>query len=223
MEGVPGSGKSTLAEMLVEWVATAGGEVDHLSEEAIFNRPEFSAVGQAFKTKRFPTPDLMLFAYDRLFAKARDRAASVVADWNAVGMIEDLPCAQPDRASTTTDNPLAVADSDVLRQHALDVRRAWGGQAVLLRLAIPVEEATRRAAQQRGSEWISRQLARAGRSADGAEAIRAIAEWHAAYGQRRRVEVQSHADAGWAISSIDAGTEPAVVLKRAVAATYPDA
>lgn len=124
MEGVPGSGKSTLAEQLVGWVITHGGEADHLPEEAIFTRTEFSAVGSAFKTKRFPTPDMMLMAYDRIFAEARGRGASVIADWNAVGMIEDLPCAQPDRVSITTNDPTAVVDANVLRQHASDGRRS---------------------------------------------------------------------------------------------------
>jgi hypothetical protein len=74
---------------------------------------------------------MMLAAYERIFAVARERRASIVADWGCLGMVEDLPCAQPDRRSVTSRDPTARADRNVLVSHARDVLDAWGDRCVL--------------------------------------------------------------------------------------------
>lgn len=150
MEGPAGAGKSTLAEALVARLRSSGAEVVHLPDEAIFTRPEFGDVGHAFGTKNYPTPELMLTAYRRTFSQAAATDASIIADWNVVGMIEDLPCAQPDRVSVTSNIPSASADTTVLARHANDVRIKWGGAATLLVLRLPADQAVQRAANQRG-------------------------------------------------------------------------
>lgn len=199
MEGPPGAGKSTIAEQLARTIRP----VDRLSEEAIFTRAEFAEVGRTFRTKEFPTPELMLTAYVRLFAAARARQATVVADWNAVGMIEDLPCADPTRSSTTTQRPWVLPDADVLMAHARDVRRAWGGEAVLVVLDVSVDVAIRRAAAERGREWTVKQSRREDESTEGSELDRAIA-FHARFITRRSTVVDVHRASGWRVAVVDA-------------------
>lgn len=223
MEGVPGSGKSALAENIVAWTQRAGSLAELLPEEAIFNRPEFARVGRAFREKTFPTPMLMLEAYEQVFAAAREAEISVIADWNDVAMIEDLPCAQPDRSTSTTHIPSAVADMTVLRKHASDVRSAWRGQAFLLALEVPTLQAIARAAEERGPKWIEREVGFCPPGGASDAPLIQIAKRHGAYDARRQAIIRSHAEAGWNVCRIDASAEAEAVLGEAVALTFPDA
>lgn len=221
MEGPAGSGKSTLAEALVAHLRSTGTSVDHLPEEAIFTRPEFAQVGQAFRTKNFPTTDLILTAYRRTFRAAATTDSSIIADWNAVGMIEDLPCAQPDRVSVTSNAPSATADASVLAQHAEDVRNEWASDAILLLLRLPSEQAVQRAAKQRGRTWIDREKARWPTKFNSSSSLANVARLHQAYEYRRDALVEAYRAAAWKVVELDASRTEAAVLADATALAFP--
>ena len=128
MAGSPGSGKTTLAEGLVD---SLGPRTFGFGEELLFEIAEFADVAFAFRTKAFPDTAMMLDAYRRFIDRVRDDADVVVFDWSCAGMIEDLPCAQPDRTSVTTHRPQMRSDPSVLASHARDVR-GLADDAVLL-------------------------------------------------------------------------------------------
>src|ERR671925_2015496 len=99
MDGLPGSGKSTLADGLV---AALGSRTFGFGEHALFEIEEFADVAQGFRTKVSPDTTMMLAAYGRLLDRVWTSFDTIVCDWGCVGMIEDLPCAQPDRTTGTT-------------------------------------------------------------------------------------------------------------------------
>lgn len=222
MEGVPGAGKSTLAAGLVARAHDMGLEADLMTEETIFSWPEFAEVGRRFRSKNFPTPDVMLAAYGRIFEAAHTRDVFIISEWNAVSMIEDLPCSQIDRTAVTSNLPSVIADIDVLTAHARDVRYAWGREAILLVLEVPVGQAVQRAADQRGRAWLERELARWPDRAPDEPAVVGVTKAHQAYDARRQTIIRAHERAGWTIRRVDA-SEPQPQVLRASAALVFDA
>lgn len=222
MEGLPGSGKSTLAKALERCVREAGAAVELLPEEAIFRRAEFARVGRAFRNRVWPAPRLMLEAYDRVFAAARDAHRSVISDWNSVAMIEDLPCAHPDRSTTTSNDPSVMPDEAVLIGHATDVRHAWAAEALLLVLELPPEKAIERAAQERGVAWLEREANRGALELNGSAFERAV-RFHDAFRPRRRAVVDAHERGGWTVVRLDASHSEDVITHSALRAVVPDA
>lgn len=215
MAGPPGAGKSTLAASLC---TELGVRAMLLAEEAVFERPEFAAVGEAFRTKTFPDTDMMLAAYTAIFASAHQRTASIVADWSCVGMIEDLPCAQPDRASVTSRIATAVADRAVLESHARDVRLAWGGRAILLVLDVPIGTASRRVVDERGAGWVKRHLQL---GEDPSEPIAMLAARERSFRQRKAVIIDAHGAGGWTVQQIHANRDPEAVVGDALHSLHP--
>ncbi|GAA4987203.1 hypothetical protein [Actinopolymorpha pittospori] len=62
-----GIGKSTLAEGLTRRLEEAGATVDLFGEHQIFARADFVDVAEAFRSREFPTPELFLPTYTRVF------------------------------------------------------------------------------------------------------------------------------------------------------------
>src|SRR3712207_11025 len=91
LHGAAGAGKSSLVEDLSAALIDRGAKVDLIPEEDIFTRSEFVEVGRGFKTRAWPTAAVMLAAYSRVLETACLQNQWVIADWNCVGMIEDLP------------------------------------------------------------------------------------------------------------------------------------
>lgn len=212
MEGPPGAGKTSLADALCASLRGRGEDVDLVPEEAIFDRAEFAEVGQAFKTREWPTGDLMLSAYKRIFAKRW-----IVSDWNAVGMIEDLPWAQPDRTSLTTNRPFARADPEMLAGHAAAVMKAAKGlHPTLFVLDVPLDVAIRRAWRERGERWLA-QKARYIKPVSGTETLadRVVREMKRAAPRSQDV-MDAHAAAGWKIITLDASAKADAVLDAAL-------
>jgi hypothetical protein len=212
MSGPPGSGKSTLADGLV---AALGPRTFHFGEDALFEIEEFADVAHGFRTKVFPDTAMMLDAYGRFIEHTRAAFDVVVFDWACAGMIEDLPCAQPDRTSVTTLRPEMRSDPDVLSSHARDVRDLVE-DAVLFVLDAPIATAIGRAHAQRGEEWFDGYRA-------GIEAIRsdepfldaAIRYWEAA-SPRHDDCVRAHEAGGWDVIRLDASASASDVLKQAM-------
>jgi hypothetical protein len=210
MAGPAGAGKSTLAGAICAWLGEA---CELLPEEAIFERHEFEEVGEAFRSKTFPDTQMMLVAYNRIFARARDARTSIVADWSCIGMIEDLPCAQPDRAALTTRVAGATPDLDVLVSHGRDVLQMWGGRAVLLDLHVRHEIAGQRALADRGTKWFVRHLHLEKTPAD---PVGELVRHERQFDQRKQAIVEAHRASGWEIHQLDAEQTSDDVLDDAI-------
>ena len=152
MNGPPGAGKSTLSKRLA---ASFGSRAFLFDEEMLFEVPEFAEVAKGFRSKSFPDESLMLEAYQTFIERVRNDVSVVICDWSCVGMIEDLPCAQPDRTSVTTHHPEMRADPGVLAGHARDVG-SLADRSVLFVLDTPIANAIQRVYESRGEEWFDR-------------------------------------------------------------------
>jgi hypothetical protein len=212
MEGFAGAGKSTLAKGLA---GSLGDRALLFDDAALFTTPEFETVARAFREKAFPDPPMMLAAYRALFDRVRGRFELVVSDWSCVGMIEDLPCAQVDRTSTTTHLPGVRADMSVLSSHARDVR-ALVDTAILLVLDAPVATTITRAYEQRGEAFFE-PWGIAEHRGDGTFLDAAIRYWERGV-LREQDCVQAHRDAGWDVIDLDATASIEEVLSQALAA-----
>jgi hypothetical protein len=211
MAGPPGAGKSTLAEGLV---AALGPRAFRFGEELLFEIEEFADVAVAFRTKAFPDTAMMLDAYRSFIQRARRDYDVVVFDWSCVGMIEDLPCAQPDRTSLTTHRPEMRADPDVLAAHARDVRDL-ADDATLLVTVAPVAVAISRALAERGEAWFDAYVELHAQRGDEPLLDAAIRYWEA--GMRRHEDVvDAHVAAGWDVVTVDATRPRDDVLQAAV-------
>ncbi len=218
LHGMPGVGKSTLAANLAASITQAGGACDLLPEEAIFIRAEFADVGQGFKTKHWPTANIMLHAYQRVLDAARQHRRWIAMDWNCVGMIEDLPWAQPDRTTLTTTQHAAHADMSVLVTHARDVRAlAPDIRPILLVLNVPHRVAATRAATERGDAWIERYAAFVQDPRPGEPPLDRIVRWYEEISPRHEDIIDAYDQAGWQIAAIDATSTDDAVLRAAMA------
>jgi hypothetical protein len=216
MDGPPGSGKTTLAEGLVR---TLGPRTFCFSEDALFEIDEFADVAVAFRTKAFPDTGMMLDAYRRFFDRIRNDTDTVVFDWSCTGMIEDLPCAQPDRMSLTTHRPEMRSDPEVLASHA----RAVAGlveRTVLFVPEVPIATAIGRAHAQRGERWFDGWPEVKASQGDGSFLDAAVSYWEAG-APRHKDCVRAHEAGGWDIVRLDANAMPSDVLEQALSALGP--
>src|SRR5919199_6066331 len=213
LQGIPGAGKSSLAADLAAALIDRGATVDLIPEEDIFTRREFVDVGRGFTTRAWPTAVVMLAAYSRVLGTARLQNRWVITDWNCVGMIEDLPWAQPDRATLTTFRPDARADMDVLTAHARDVRSlAADLRPILLVLNVPTRVAVLRAATERGQAWIARQASPVAARTPDEPLIERIVRRTEQDHPRQRDILAAYTQAGWDVAERDAtGTRPEVL------------
>jgi hypothetical protein len=140
-------------------------------------------------------------------------------DWSCLGMIEDLPCAQADRVSTTTLVPQARADPVVLRDHAADVARlASGFEPTLFVLDVASEIAVRRALAQRGADWFDGMIVRTPPlRPDEPVEERAVRDQES-FEMRRHNIVDAHVKGGWDVVTINARPGPDQVLLQALTA-----
>lgn len=211
MEGPPGAGKSTLAEGLA---ASLGPRALLFGDEMLFEVPEFAEVAAGFRTKAFPDESMMLEAYRMFIDRVRDAVDVIIFDWSCVGMIEDLPCAQPDRRSVTTHHPEMRADPSVLADHARDVR-SLADRSVLFVLDVLIPDAIGRAHQQRGEQWFDPwkgivELRDGETFLDGA-----VRYWEA--GRPRGEDcVRGHSAGGWDVIRLDASRSADDILREAV-------
>ena len=217
MDGPPGAGKSTLAEGLV---AALGPRTFLFGEEALFEIDEFAGVAVAFRTKAFPDTAMMLDAYRRFVDRAHASFDTIVFDWSCVGMIEDLPCAQPDRSTLTTHRPEMRADPAVLASHARDVAQL-ADRAMLLVPEVALTTAIGRAHAQRGEAWFdgwSDGIAEFRTEGSFLEA--AIRYWELGMPRHDDV-VAAHVAGGWDVVRIDASRPVGDVLADALRALRP--
>ena len=204
MDGIsPGIGKSTLGESLADSLQAEGIAVDLFPEEQLFTRADFTVVAEGFRTKAYPTPEEFLDAYDKTITSCLTNQTWLICDWNCAGMASDLTW--------------ALADPARLEGLVRDVRRlAHGHPATVLFLDGDIETAIRRAARQRGPEWVARQV----RIADdhgvdpGPDIDRIVAYEQGCrpLGDRDR---RALAAGGWRVVSVDAQRSPADVLAQA--------
>jgi chloramphenicol 3-O-phosphotransferase len=217
LQGIPGAGKSSLAADLAAALIDRGATVDLIPEEDIFTRREFVDVGRGFTTRAWPTAVVMLAAYSRVLRTARLQHRWVIADWNCVGMIEDLPWAQPDRAPLTTFHPEARADRDVLTAHARDVRSLAADLCpILLHLNVPSRVAVLRAAAERGQAWIERSATPVHELTPGEPLIDRIVRGNERDRPRQRDIIAAYTQAGWDVAEIDANCARTEVLHQAM-------
>lgn len=217
LHGVAGAGKSSLAEDLSKVLIDQGAKVDLIPEEDIFTRREFVDVGQAFKTRTWPTGDMMLAAYRSILETAQQQSQWVIADWNCVGMIEDLSWAQPNRATLTTFQPEARADMDVLTAHAQDVRTLVAAfNPILLVLNVPHRVAVMRAAAERGQPWIERYAALAQERDSHEPLLERIVRWYEDSRLHDSDILNAYIRACWNVAEIDANRAREDVLHQAL-------
>jgi hypothetical protein len=206
-----GVGRSTLAEGLAHRLAEAGATVDLFGEHQIFTRADFAEVAEAFRSRAFPTPEVFLPTYARMFDGFRAANAWGVFDWYCAGMAGDLPWAMRDR--------------DRLTRLCLDVRElADDMDPVLLDLVGDVRTATERALAQRGDVWAKRyaRLASDAGHTSG-RIVERIAAWSRdQLGGLRRQELAAMRSAGWPIIELDAMASAAEVLEQALDALGVD-
>jgi hypothetical protein len=206
-----GIGKSTLAGGLARRLEESGQAADFFGEHHLFTRRDFADVAEAFRTREFPTPELFLRGYARVFDGFRAAGAWGIFDWYCAGMAADLPWAMHDR--------------DRLTQLCRDVRRlADDLDPVLLDLAGDVRMATERALAERGEKWAKRYALLA---ADAGHVTGGIADRIAAlvreqFGALREDEQAAMRAAGWPILELDATRSAADVLEQAWTALSPD-
>ena len=211
MAGPPGSGKTTLADGLVD---ALGPRTFRFGEDALFEIDEFADVSTAFRTKAFPDTSMMLDAYRRFLERVGDDSDVVVFDWSCTGMIEDLPCAQPDRTSVTTHHPEMRSDPDVLASHARDVR-SLADDAVLFVPDVPIATAIGRAHAQRGERWFDGYTEIEAYRGDGSFLDAAVRYWEAGI-PRHEDCVRAHEAGGWDIVHFDASAPARDVLDTAL-------
>ena len=214
MEGPPGAGKSTLADGIA---AVLGPRADLITEASLFERAEFAAVGNAYRTRVWPTAELLLDAYSRLLEHAARAQRIVVACFSAVGLAEELPWAQPDRSSVTTNLIDARADPEVLQEHARDIL-AVAGEAVLFVLDVPVDVGVRRRHAECGDEWFQTYLDHAPSVRPDESVVERCTRFFEAGEPRRADIVRAHEPAGWTVVHLDATKPVEAVLDAALAA-----
>lgn len=210
MEGPPGAGKSTLA---ANTARSLGPRADLVTDASLFERAEFADVANAYRTRVWPTAEMLLSAYARVIDRARQEQQIVVADFSAVGLAEELPWAQPDRISVTTNVLDARADPDVLEAHARDVLTI-AKTAVLFVLDVPVAVGVRRRHAQRGIAWLEG-YARHALPVRRDESVvdRATRVFEAGMDRRNDI-VRAHVSAGWTVVHLDATAPEEFVLER---------
>ena len=141
----PGIGKSTLAESLADSLQAVGVPVDLFPEEQLFTRGDFGVVAEGFRRRTSPTPEAFLDAYGKTFRRCLTDRAWLICDWNCAGMASDLGW--------------ALADPSRLDVLVRDVRElAADSAATVLVLEGDIETAIRRAAGQRGPDWVARMV-----------------------------------------------------------------
>lgn len=193
MEGVsPGIGKSTLAESLAKSLQAEGLAVDLFPEEQLFTRTDFSVVAAGFRRKASPTPEAFLDAYGKTIGRCLANQAWLICDWNCAGMASDLTW--------------ALADPARLYGLVRDVRRLADGYAAsVLYLDGDIETAIRRAAHQRGPDWLARMV----RIADGhgvgpgRDIDRIVAYEQGSHPTNQR-DLRTLAAGGWRVLRLDA-------------------
>ncbi len=204
MDGIsPGIGKSTLGESLADSLRAEGIAVDLFPEEQLFTRADFTVVAEGFRTKAYPTPEEFLDAYERTIGSCLANQAWLICDWNCAGMASDLTW--------------ALADPARLDGLVRDVRKlADGYPATVLFLDGDIETAIRRAARQRGPEWVARQvrIAEGKGVAPGPDIYRIVAYERACRPLGER-DLRALAAGGWRVVSVDAQRSPADVLAQA--------
>jgi hypothetical protein len=207
MDGVsPGIGKSTLAEGLADSLSARGAAVDLFPEEQLFERIDFAEVAAGFHSLDFPTPAAFLDAYTATVRRAKANQAWLILDWNCAGMASDLPWAMDDRGR--------------LDQLVRDVRSLVGGAgATVLYLGGNIEVAVRRAARQRGPEWVARYVAIAANHGvpPGADIDRIVAYERDAQGFRQ-ADLRALAEGGRRMTELDAMRPEGEVLAEATLA-----
>lgn len=200
-----GIGKSTLAEGLARGLEEAGATVDLFGEHQIFTRPDFADVAAAFRSREYPTPEVFLPTYARMFDNLRAANAWGVLDWHCAGMAADLPWAMRGHGRLT--------------RLCLDVRElAADMDPVLLDLVGDVRTATDRALAQRGDVWAKRY---ANLATDAGHTSGRIAERIAAWSgdqlaALRGQELAAMRSAGWPIIELDGMAPAAEVLEQAM-------
>ena len=139
----PGAGKSTLGARLARELRKGGTPVDLIPEEDLFVRPEFAEAGAGFREERFELmSDHLLAAYGRVAEKADREGNVVIFDWEAAGMVEDLPFA---------------AEQEALNAHMKSVMEIVAAfNPILLYLDAPLYAAFARAVAERGDPWVQR-------------------------------------------------------------------
>jgi hypothetical protein len=212
MAGPPGSGKTTLAEGLV---GALGPRTFLFGEGLLFEIDEFADVAVAFRTKTtFPDTAMMLDAYSRFVDRVRDDVDVVVFDWSCAGMVEDLPCAQPDRTSLTTHRPEMRSDPEILASHSRDVR-SLAEHAVLFVPDVSIATAIGRAHAQRGERWFDGWPEITNDRRDGSFLDAAVRYWEAG-APRKEDCVRAHAAGDWDVVRLDASAPAADVLDAAL-------
>lgn len=193
MEGIsPGIGKSTLAESLAESLQAEGTTVDLFPEEQLFTRADFSVVAEGFRTKASPTPEAFLDAYGKTIGRCLANQAWLICDWNCAGMASDLTW--------------ALADPTRLDVLVRDVRELADGYATsVVYLDGDVETAIRRAARQRGPEWIARmvRIAEEHGAGPGRDIDRIVAYERGCHHSNQR-DLLTLAAGGWQVLRVDA-------------------
>ncbi len=214
MEGPPGAGKSTLAEGIAQ---SLGPRADIITVASLFERAEFAAVGDAYRTRVWPTAQMLLDAYARVLELATTRKQIVVADFSAIGLAEELPWAQPDRVSVTTNMVDARADPIVLEEHAADIL-ALSGDALLFVLDVPVDVGVRRRHAQCGEGWFETYLEHAPPLRSDESVVDRCVRLFDAGASRRNDIVEAHERAGWTVVRLDATSPVDAVLDEALRA-----
>lgn len=201
----PGVGKSTLGAGLAR---ALGGQtpVDLIPEEDLFIRPEFVEAATGFRERRYASmSNDLLRAYGRLIDKAEHESSTVIFDWEAAGMVEDLPWAE---------------DQSALDAHVQLVMNAVRGfEPVVLFLDAPLRLAFERAVAERGEPWVTRYAALGadrGLAPDESPEERAFTHLECNRGWPPRTQA-AYAAAGWPQVVLDAARPPREVLADAVA------
>ena len=204
MDGVSAViGKSTLAESLAESLQAEGMTVDLFPEEQLFTRADFSVVAEGFRTKASPTPEAFFDAYGKTIGRCLANQAWLICDWNCAGMASDLAWAMADPAQL-----------DALVREVREL--ADGYRTSVLYLDGDIGTAIRRAARQRGPEWIARmvRIAEEHGAGPGRDIDRIVAYergWHPS-NQR---DLLTLAAGGWQVLGVDAQRPAADVLAQA--------
>lgn len=200
MDGPAGAGKSTLAGALARKLRAADHRADVFGEEELFTREEFAEVAEGFRTKEFAGPAAFEAAYSAYLS--RFGSGWAVFDWSAAAMTGDLGWERT--AYVEHLRRVTHLDPDC--------------SLILLSLRIPARMATKRAANQRGEEWLNRYdkiaLSEGFEGADQVERITARAEYQLVLAEAERAAVR---EAGWTVVDIDASRAADLVAQQAFA------